>query len=274
MANKHVSLVVRTELASMLQACSAPRADGLPKTFSYPANPDALRVALSTGALQAGHSRYANDAALEAYALPFVRDWLTQKQRDASTALQKAFADEIAINLHPVGSRFDRYIARFFEDSSTALAYPGAIAAVVVRSADVVDLAKSRASAFTVYGVIYELALQRRLLDAFYERFEQYYFAAVDRFGPRHSETILPSCCDALRAALGPLMLRLRDPLRIGEREWLALARYRKPDGHVVMGDVEVPWLGLHCQRAGRTTGLPLDVVLAPSVDSSANYRK
>jgi hypothetical protein len=263
MVSKHVSLVVRSELALMLQENFVPCDEVIPRVFSHPADVDALCVALDKGALRAVHSRSAADAALEAYALPFVLNWLTEKQRNASTGPQKAFADEIATNLHPAGSYFDRYMARFFEDPSAALAFSGAIVAVVVRTTDLLGSTKPRTNGFSVNSAIYEAATQRRLLDLHYERFQEYYVAAIDRFGQRHSETVLPSCCDALRATLGPLMLRLREPRRAGEREWLAVARYRKPEGYLMMNGVRVPWLGLRRGSIAQAKTLPVDAVLA-----------
>lgn len=255
MANKHVSLVVRSELASILKDHAQTPAVAIPPALHYPANVETLGVILDGGVLPALQGTHAGDAALGAYALPLVRSWLAAKQWAASTAPSKAFADAIADNLHPIGSYFERYIARFFEDAASALACPGVIAAVAVHGADLLRATKARTTFFTFHSTIYEADRQQSLLDASYDRFEQYYLAALDRFGPKHSDTILPSCCNALRAELGSFMQRLRDPRRANEREWLALARSRKPDGHVLVGSLHVPWLGIDRQRTGRASG-------------------
>jgi hypothetical protein len=124
-------------------------------------------------------------------------------------------------------------------------------------------------------SAIYSHERQLSIVQTLYQRYEDYFISAVQRFGEQHGDELLPICWDKFRYEIGAFLMRFRDPSLHREREWIALALSdtgAEPDHDQVVFEVVenrlVPAVVLDIRGPmvnGRT--LPLDVIaIGPSL--------
>lgn len=126
--NKHVRLVVGAELGAVLQRGfrEAIDADAVPPRLLYVlANGQEVRDAVEDGSWPAPDSRFAGEAALDAYALPLLRGFIDERRSRVADTPEYGFGNALARDLHPVGQYFDRYIVRLFDGADAALGRSG-----------------------------------------------------------------------------------------------------------------------------------------------------
>jgi hypothetical protein len=270
MFNKHVITVVRDELGALTKQHAPswqPVAEDLPALLYFPADAARLQSTVMDGVLRAPHSRFAGEAALDAYALPLVGHFLEERLAKAPDRTRREFAGEVIRNLNPVGTRFDRYIARFFECPALLAErddeHHGYAVGVRTGAMDMAPAGTCTKRAYVVHKAIYSVKEQRRLLGAIYRLYEQYYCQALDRFGEHNKDDILPFCWDRFRACVSEPLLQFRDPSLAALKEWIAIAPYQPPTGFVVTENILTPWLALGDNR--EKTGinsLPLESIV------------
>lgn len=263
--NKHVRLVVGSELTTMLQTDFAGGAAAVPDLLYALCDAQELQAAVQAQAWPAADARFAGAAALDAYAAPFAIACFTRRLRGAQGRLEQEFAAELIRNFAPWGSQFDHYLARLYANGEQALAAaPDARAyALGLKTKELGMSAPGQLPrrAFAAHAAIYDAKLQREVLDRIYDCFLHYYDQAVGRFGARNKEDVLASCWGAARQAAGRVLPRLRNPEFAAQQEWVALAPLSPPAGFTVSGNMFVPWLALRSNRRGRHP-LPLEQVL------------
>lgn len=160
--------------------------------------------------------RLGHDAALVGYGVELVTDFLTARQNQAMDALREQFRSAALANFNPRGTHFDGFVARLFEriDAADPATFPGYA----------LGLSVGALSRFALQRAIYSRAQQLAIVESVYQRCEDYFVSAVQRFGERHSAELLPPCWDKFRRNIGTFLMRFRCPSRVNEGEWIALA--------------------------------------------------
>jgi transposase len=258
--NQHVRLVVGAELKALHRrglTDAVDAAQALPKLLYVHADGRQLRDAVTDGAWPAPDARCAGDAALDAYALPLLRAFIDSRRARVPETPQYRFGAELARDIHPVGTWFERYLVRMFEGAGSA---PYALG---LRTADLDMAARGaqRRRTFHVASAIYDAARQRAMLDTIYTAFETCHAQACTRFGPGSAEQVTAACWDALRQAVGGVLHRFRPPHLAAEREWVATAYWQAPTRFLLDGDLLVPALSLRAHAAA-AYGLPIERTL------------
>ncbi|QNA89289.1 hypothetical protein G4G28_13935 [Massilia sp. Dwa41.01b] len=264
--NKHVRGVVGTELGAIQQRgfTGALDARPAPRLLYLLADGPQLHEAVADGALPAQDSRFAGEAALDAYALPLLTAFIDERRVRRPAAPEYRFGEALAEGIEAAGSYFERYLVRLFEGADAALErHEGRLPyALGLRTAEL-DMAVHGGPqrSFLLASAIYDPASQRAILGAIFTAFETYQAAAGERFGEQNVGQVLASCWDGFRQAVAMVLPRFRPPQLHAEREWVALARWRSPTRFQLVGDLLVPALspGAHAP-AGR--GLPLERTL------------
>ena len=253
--DKHVRLVVGAELGAVLQRGFTHAIDAAavpPRLLYVLANGQEVRDAVEDGSWPAPDSRFAGEAALDAYALPLLRSFIDERRSHVSDTPEYRFGNALARDLHPVGHYFDRYIVRLFDGADGALGRSGEGRpyALGLRTAelDIAPVQGTKKRTFEIRAVIYDLDIQRAIMDAIFTAFETYYVQATERFGQGNAEQVLDSCWDAFRQAIGAVLQRFRSPRLDVEREWIATARWQSPARFQLAGDLLVPALSLRSQ--------------------------
>jgi len=263
--DKHVRLVVGAELGAVLQRGFTEAIDAAavpPRLLYVLANGQEVRDAVEDGSWPAPDSRFAGEAALDAYALPLLRCFIDERRSRVADTAEYGFGNALARDLHPVGQYFDRYIVRLFDGADAALGRSGACRpyALGLRTAelDVAPATETKKRRFEIGRVIYDLDTQRAIMDAIFTAFETCYVQATRRFGQGNAEQVLDSCWDAFRQAVGAVLPRFRSPRLDAEREWIATARWQSPARFQLAGDLLVPALSLQGQSS-RARRLPVE---------------
>jgi hypothetical protein len=258
MVDRHVRLVVGAELAEILKRGFTGQVDatGAPPALLYVvADGQQLRDAVRDGAWLAVDARFAGEAALDAYALPLLNAFLDARRSHAAGGPEQEFSDELVRNFSPVGSKFDRYLARLFAAPGPVLgrSHGRRPYALALRTAelDAAPPGATRRRRFELSSAIYDSAVQQAILGAIYTCFESYYANAIERFGSRNAEQVLSTCREAFREAAGDVLPRFRPPALAPEREWIATAPCRAPDQFQLAGNLLVPALALRSHKPG-----------------------
>lgn len=265
--SKHVRLVMGAELDAALQRGFLDGPDGAevpPQLLYVLADGEQLRDAVENGAWPAPDARFAGLGALDAYALPLLHAFIEGRRGREPDTPQSRFGDELARGVHPVGSHFERYVVRMFEGPGAALGNsqgrrPYALG-LCTADLDVAHPCASKPSgprAFTLMRAIYDVGIQRAVMDAIFTFFETYYADAGPRFGQQHAEQVRDSCWDGFRQAVGAVLPRFRPPQLCAEREWIACARWQPPTRFQLAGNLMVPTLSLRPKAPG-ARGLPI----------------
>ena len=145
-----------------------------------------------------------------AYALPLLRSFIGERRCRALDTPECRFGEELMRDLHPVDSHFDRYIVRMFDDAGAALGrnHGDRPYALGLRAAKL-DMALANGAehrTFEVSSAIYDVAIQRAIMEAIFTALETYYAQASQRFGRQNVEQVLASCWDRFRQALGAVL--------------------------------------------------------------------
>lgn len=208
----------------------------LPQRLYYPTDAHGLAATVRGQALRALDWRLGWGDPLVRYGVDLVEEFLDQHQCAAADPLREEFRGAARANFSPRGTHFDGFVARLFAcpDAGQATSTSGYALGFSVENMTACAGAGHPDLGIRLEAAIYSREQQLAIVGRLYQSYEDYFVAAVQRFGQRHRDDLLIPCWDKFRHDIGSVLMRFRDPALGKEREWIALAvgrRTRTDDG-------------------------------------------
>lgn len=275
--NPELEEFVQCELVQLSRGGEQVYTDGpVPQRLYHLADAAGMEGFFRHGTVRALDWRLGWGGSLVRYGVELVEEFLEQPGTGKTEALREEFRQATRKNFHPRGSHFDGFVFRLYDTSEAQVhsTFPGYLLGLSTAALPG-PMQPTSQRAMRLLSAIYSHERQVSILQTLYRRYEDYFVSAVQRFGERHGDELLPICWDKFRYEIGTFLMRFRDPGLHREREWIALTLSGKdaePDHDPVVFEVVenrlVPAVVLDIRGPtvnGRT--LPLDVIaIGPSV--------
>lgn len=225
MMNCELDEFVQCELAQ-ISACAPTVQAALPAQLYHFTDAAGIEAFVRHGNLRALDWRLGWDGPLVQYGIDLVNTFFGMRAQPGKEPLRAQFCRDVAAHFNPHGTHFDGFITRLFDTSKTDVAGPASDYALGLSTAALpVRTAHNTAHArILLLSAIYPRDEQLSVVQALYQRYEDYFVSAVERFGDRYRDDLLFTCRDRFRHDIGTFLMRFRDPVSRYQGEWIAIA--------------------------------------------------